>query len=64
VDKTRNNCVIKGKFPRSLAEILFKINALLQKWKVLLRSGELSKLEEMAQRMDGSVPVEAERKTT
>jgi len=37
--------MIEGKFPRSPAELLYNCNSFLQKWKVLLRGGERSKVE-------------------
>ena len=57
----RNKHAIEGKFPRSLSEIIFKINMFLQKWKPLLRSGEQLKLEEMVSQIRGLVEKLLER---
>ena len=42
---SRNKRMIEGKFPRSPTELLYNCNSFLQKWKVLLRGGERSKVE-------------------
>ena len=41
---TRNKRAIEGKFPRSPTDVLFKIHAFLQRWRVRLRSEDQDKL--------------------
>ena len=42
---TRNKRAIEGKFPRAPSDILFKINAFLQWWKVRLRNEDQHNLQ-------------------
>jgi len=45
---SRNKWVIEGMLPRYPADLLFKTNAFLQKWKVLLREGDQTKIKDWA----------------
>ena len=44
----RNKRTLAGQFVRCPSDILFKIHSFLQKWKVLLRGIDHSRLEELA----------------
>lgn len=42
---TRNKWAIEGIFPRHPSDFLFKINMMMQKWRILLRDGERTTLD-------------------
>ena len=50
---TRNKRTIEGKFPRKPADLLFKTNFFLQKWKPLLRKGDQAKIEVLVAQVKG-----------
>jgi len=50
---TRNKRAIEGKFPRAPSDILFKINAFLQWWKVRLRKEDQHNLQKLEGQVRG-----------
>jgi hypothetical protein len=50
---TRNKRAIEGKFPRAPSDILFKINAFLQRWKVRLRNEDQHNLQKLEGQVRG-----------
>jgi len=50
--------MIEKIFPKSPTEVLFKMSNYLQRWKILLRLAEKSKVEQMGS--DGVLPEEQE----
>ena len=52
---SRNKRVMKGKFTRTPSDIIFKINALLQRWQKLLRKDDRGALEVMVSQIRGWV---------
>jgi len=47
----RNKCSIKGVFPKSPSEPLFKILSYLQRWRLALKEHDREKLDEQLQQM-------------
>lgn len=58
VDNSKNKMMIEKIFPKSPTEVLFKMSNYLQRWKILLRLAEKSKVEQMGS--DGVLPEEQE----
>jgi hypothetical protein len=52
---TRNKIVMDGVFPKSTTEIFFKIFAVIQKWRALLKQSEKEELDSKVVQVRGWV---------